>query len=584
MIKCRFCGHDNVPGAAFCRNCGAQIPQAVQVPQTPQAHRGPDPYYGQPPPPAQYQQQNPAYGGAPQAKPADAGPISKIVEKAKSMPLMKILMIALPVLVVIVAAIIVIPMLSGSSTDIVKGSITVFGNRNEVFISGNNNAKITIDGEIHSIQRNMDETKAAILVDYSYSSGGPLYYVTASKSTKIADDVLAFRISDNGGAVAYLTDHDSRNEIATLFLYDTSSSKSTRITEDAWYEGYGEMRGICLSPDGKTVTYISDTDPSDNEFAGYIKVGSRAAEKIGTYMYAVAVSNGGKNLYYIRGTEDGRSESLHVRSGRNENRLISDISGRVSLRFNRDYSQVIFNSDGRAYISVNGAEKERIGGSSVYSFLLPVGTQSKSGSSGTASTTVYGLRTLTNLVVINEDGLAYIDNKLEANRIASSSDNRYSAFISDNGKTLIFITNNGHLASIDPTKPNADRREIGRNVETFVASNDGKTLYFVNNDDELYCVKGTRNPEKIADDVASFLAMPFNSTRVFFLVDYGRRGGEMYYSNNGGRRTKVASGDEVTVVWSTRTSVFFGNYDEEVFRSNGNEKFTRFAEEIDYMR
>ena len=78
------------------------------------------------------------------------------------------------------------------------------------------------------------------------------------------------------------------------------------------YFGGNSMEGICLSPDGKTVTYISDYDDKDDEFNGYIKVGSRAPDRIGKNMAAVAVSNGGKHLYYARVSDDGRTVFLEI--------------------------------------------------------------------------------------------------------------------------------------------------------------------------------------------------------------------------------------------------------------------------------
>jgi len=502
-----------------------------------------------------------------------------ILEKIKALPLKKILIIGVPVLVLIIAAIILIPVLTGPGSTVYKDSISFFTNMNEVVISGNNNAKFTIDGDLNNAQRSLDGSKAVVLTDMRGSDGGALWFVTTSKVTKIADDVLAFRISDTGNAVLYLTDYDSRSDVATLYHYDTSRQNSVRITEEAMYNGES-LKGICISPDGKTVAYISKYDSRDDEYKGYIKVGNRAAEEIGKNQYALVVSNNGATVYYVREADD-YSASLHVKSGRNDNRLITEIPSFTTMWVNKDYTQVIFNHDDRANMSKNGGERERIYSDSFRSILLPQGTQQKYTFGGRISVVVVGVRSLTPLVAITNNGLVHLNNKNESNRISSSSDHPYSSIISADGRTLLFLTNSGHLASIDPSRAGADRNEVGRNVSDFVASSDVKTIYFVNEDEELFYVRGNAAPSKVSDDVNGQLAMQWNSTRAFFIVDSGSRGGELYYSNNGRARTRVPGGNDVMGLRTSVACVFYVDDSDDIYRSNGNEKFTRFAEDVD---
>ena len=572
-MKCQLCGHDNPLGVKFCSKCGGGL-AAVQPDQgVPHTTQPVAPYA--PPQGGQH-----AQGQGAQYAPAAQGKTGGLLDSIKALPLKKILMIAIPVVVVIIAAIIVIPLLVGPSSNTVSDSLIFFSDRDQVIVSGNNNNSFTLDGAYRSVQRSIDGSKAAVLTDYQSDSGGTLWFVTTRNSVKIADDVLAFVLADSGNGVAFLTDHDTRNDVATLYLHNTSNGRSTLITQEAMYFGHGEIEGIAISPNGRTVTFISDFDERDNEFFGYIKDGNRAPERLGRNEFAIAVSNGGRHLYYVRVTEDG-DMSLHVRSGRNEQRLIGDMGWGIRLMLNRDYSQVIFNHDGRANISRNGGERERIGNQAIRSILVPQGTQVRSVPGNAVSTTVYGLRSLTPSVVVTEDGLVHVNNRMETNRVSSSSDYPFSAVISNNGRTLLFINNNNHLSTIDPTRPGAERREVGRNVRSFVACSDARTVYFVNEDQELFHVRGTGNPSKVSDDVASFsLEMQWGSRRAFFIVDHGSRGGELFASNNGGRRSRVAGGDDVVGIMVTATSVFYANNDDEVFRSNGNERFTRFEEDV----
>jgi hypothetical protein len=501
--------------------------------------------------------------------------VSSVTQMAKAMPIKKLLMFAIPVVVLIVAAIIVIPMLIGPSVLMRTDNISIFSDRDEVIISGNNNARFAIDGSFVSTQRSLDGSKAVVLTDYG-SSGGTLWFVTTSRVTHVADDVLEYLLADSGNGVIYVTDYDSRNDVATLYLHDTSSGRETRITEDAMYQG--SMLGISISPNGKSVTYRGDFDRDNREYYGYTRVDGRASERLGKNTYGVAISNGGRHLYYVR-TSDDNVRSLHVRSGNNDNRLISELN-HVFLMLNRDYSQAIFQIDDRSFITQNGGERDRIGGSNIRRIILPRGAQI-GGNSDHA--TVYGVRSFANNVVQNNDGLAFMDRNYETNRISSTSDYASLALVSENGRTLLYLNNNGHLSAIDPTRAGAERREIGRDVESFVATNNARTIYFVNSDNELWCASGNRPAEKVSDDVyAASLAMPFRGNRAFFIVDWSarRNSGELFFSNNGGRRVKLGGGDDVVRVWSTATNIFFRTIDNDVFRSNGNDRFTLFAEDL----
>lgn len=111
----------------------------------------------------------------------------------------------------------------------------------------------------------------------------------------------------------------------------------------------------------------------------------------------------------------------------------------------------------------------------------------------------------------------------------------------------------------------------------FVITQDEKTIYYVNTDYELWCKKGNKKAEKIADDVSEYqLALSPNSNKLFFLAD-----GELYYSNNGGKKIKVAKADEVSYVESSATGIMYWTIDGDVFRSTGDEKFELFQNELE---
>ena len=573
-MKCEFCGHNNDPGSRFCSGCGAQSQQA---PQTDSYNPAQKVFIDDLP--EDYEAAQQARRRAAQ-KVEHRGELSGIAGAAKNLPVKKLLMIIVPLLVVIVAAIIIIPMIGsgGGGSATVKDSIVFFADRDEIIISGNNNTKFKVDGEIESMQRSLDGSKAVVLVDYLRNNGGTLWFVTTTGSYKVAENVLQYQLADSGNGVAYIKDHDSRSSLATLYLYDTSSKKETLITEDSFYNG--EFTA-CISPNGKDVGYISDYNSRTNTMTGYVKADNKAAEKLEVNMFAVAISDGGRYLYYIKTSNDRNSGSMHVRSGRNENRLASNVDDLKSLMLSRDYSEALFTVEDRTFIIRNANERERVSGAAIENLILPRGVPRKDNSNN-AGISVVGLRSFSNLVGYTGEGLVFYDSTLTPNKISGSFSHRNRAVLSADSKTLYYITNNGHLSAIDPAKSDVERREVGRDVSAFVTSNDGQTVYYINNDRELWHVKGSGTPLRIADDAASsFLALANNSPRVFFIIDYNSgRGGELYYSDNGGRRTRVSGADEVKNVWSTTTSVFYVTRDNELYRSGGDEKFSRFHDEI----
>ena len=540
----------------------------------------------QPPaPPADYQPapQPPVQQAGYFAEPDTGNVKSGFTQKIKNMPLKKVLTIAVPIVIIIVALIIAIPLVINPGSFAVKDNITFFKSDGVVFISGNNNPKFSIRGDFETTQISIDGSKAVILTDDWGSSGGTLWFVTTSDSVKIADDVLDFQLSDSGSGVIYFTDYNSRNDTASLYLYDTSAKKSSLVTEETMYQGYYDPTSACISPNGKTIGYISDYDSRNLEFTGYLSVDGKPPEKLGINTAAIAVSDGGKYLYYVKIDDDGYGGSLHVRSGNNNIKLIPDFSGFIYLSLSKDYSQLVFNYQDKAFISRNGGERERISGSTIGGFLTPRGTRGRYIKSFSAGITAYRINSFTNHVAFSDEGLVYIDNSLETSRISSSSDNYSSAEITDNGKILLYINNSGRLSAIDPTVPYAERRDLARNVQGFVATNDASSIYYVNEDDELWHIKNYGQPVKISDDVSyRRVALPYSGNKVFFLVDYSsRKGGELFYSDNGDRRVRVPGADEVMELWSTPTNMFFKTYDGEVFRSNGNEMFYLFAEDVD---
>ena len=554
-MECLNCGHDNDPGEMICAGCGAQIQQDAQPETQPEA---------------------PESGAA-------------VEMTYVKLPLLKKLAaIAIAAVVLIIAAIYVIPTLGGFRYATTKDWIEIRAGYEEVIISGNNNPKFKIDGEPYGYELSMDNSKAVVMVDYDEDEGGALWFITTSAAQLIAEDVIGYLLADSGNGVAYLTNYNEDEETATLYLYDTSRKTKTQITDGASSLGFGGVFGIAISPDGKSVGYVADYDKKSYEFTGNIVInGSR--QKLGDNMLAAAISDGGKFIYYAKYDPGDGNISLHVRSRQNDNRLASDADSIVgSVKLNKDYSQIIYtinDDDYRTYISRNGAERERISGSMIWNIILPRDAQTRE-YYYTAKISVFGISDFSGFVGVTSDGLSYYNSKLEPDKIANSNNYIEMASVSNDGKTLHYRNSSSRLSSVRFTSSGAERTDIDKEVYSFAASANGKSVYYVNGDNELYYAKRGKTPVKIADDVlAGSLTLSYTGNRVYFLVEYrgDDKGGDLYYSNNGGRKTRVPGAFEVTGLVSRPTSIFYVTVNDEYFRSNGNEVFSLIYEEEDSL-
>jgi len=486
---------------------------------------------------------------------------ASVVGAVKTMPVKKLAIIGGAIVLAIIAIILLVSLLRGSSGVTSSDHIAIFTDRDQVIISGNNNRQFTIDGEFWDMQRSLDGSRAAILVDYDRNHGGTLWYVTTSRATLVADDVVEFQLSDTGRGIAFLTDLD-RNDAGQLVLFDTSNSRSTNITDEVIY--------FTISPDGRTVAYAVYL--GSNEFRGYVRSG-RSSDRIGDNVMPIAVSNGGRHLYYLRVTSHGWNfdASLHVRSGRTQNRLLPEVPWDMNIMLNSDYSEILFTDGDRTFISRNGSDRTVVSRSIIEEILMPTHGQVRF----TEDVAVYGVRTFANTVAVTRYSVESINRRFETHNVTRNL-GWGLPFVSEDGRTLHFLDNRDRLMRVDPTRENAEAVEVARNVRSFAATADGSRVFFVNEDDNLYHIRGNRNPSRIAVAVSPSLIVSGN--RVFYLTDmHHTRGGDLNVSNNGGRGSRVAQ--DVLRVWSTPTNVFYTNIDGETFRSNGNHRFSMFHQD-----
>jgi len=583
MVICNSCGHENPPESIFCEICGARLTASVPI-QIPVNQQVNQPFPDQQPFPTQQtnpilpdQQPDPAQSYQQQDRPQSAGQQSQQTP-IKTFPLKKLLVVAIPVVIIIAALVVVLSTLGGGSASYKRDFIGLFSDGYSIIISGNNNSKFSIDGEMSSLQRSIDGSKAVVLTDVTDDYGGDLWFVTTSSASKIADDVLSFRMSDSGEGVIYFCDYDASSSSAVLYLYDTRQKSSQKITDDAYYSGANS--NVCISPDGKSIAYTSDYDDYEGDFTGYIKLDGKSPAALGKKTYATALANSGKYLYYIKTTGSGE-RSLYVRSGDNDVRLIRDFTTMDTLLCN-DYSEIIYvdrNND-RTFISRKGGERTELTKSTTRGIILPQQSQEIRIYSNMGLIQVCGISSFSNSLIRTDSGIEYINSRFESRRVPGTNSETKTGCVSQDGKTLLFINGNDNLISINPTKANAERVDVARKIRWFVTSSDCKTIYYLDADSDLWYLEGNAQPTRIYENVNQ-MDLFLGDNRLFFLADYSNRSGtaDLFSCKNGKNITRID--EDVSGIFSTPTNMFYLLEDEDLYRSDGNETFSLFLQGVE---
>lgn len=567
---CKKCGRKLNESSKFCAGCGSAVTGSAPIPPGP-------------------------VGGVPASTPPPGG------QAKKPFPLKTLLLILIPAIVVVVGVVIAITLFAGnlggggavgSRNDILMtDSISFFREDGRTVVAVNNEETFTVNGE-HSWSRQSMDGRAAILVtDHDWEFGGTLWLVTAAGATRIADDVIHSVIAPSGDGVLYLTDFDDRNDVATLYLYDVESGRSRRLSNEAFHTWEGTT--TMISPDGRSVGFV--VEEADDILMGYLVINGEI-ERLGENTIAIAIADNGRYVYFMRMRERDRDRtwSLYVRSGDDEERLVRDIDMGINLLFNQDLSQVILSVDGRALLSRNGGEIERLGNQSIHGVVqsqvanywtnIWVGSWINVSLSGVDS---FANRVVSTWAEGAGSNVLYINRDFETERIPGTSRARFHhSMLVDNGSSLIFldIDEPRRLSRVAVGDEQAEVDMLGRNVRNFHASDDGRAIYFVDEFGELRFIGIDGDSHRIGSDVSTWsMAMLPNSNKIFYIEDYDYRfGGDLSYSDNGESRQRVRGATEVTDVWSTPTSIFYRNIDGDVFRSNGDGNFERVSRGHDW--
>ena len=510
-LKCPSCGKPFTPGEKFCGDCGAKLPEVApsSVPKPPKKNLG---------------------------------------DTVRKLP-KKTLAIAGGALVVLVVVIVLIATLAGGGGN-GGGKYDLIGDNALTYLENSTTGEavfVNLTGKTQSMdydtfdecQFSLDMETAMVIIDRDVDSTtgdsvGVLYVVTVEGVQEVTDEAVQAQMSADGSTIYYfgLTDDDG---FGPLYRYTVSNGKSEEVTDMAF--AYGPY---AVSPDGSAVAYVGDLRNGGESFETYLSVNGGEGESIIRNGQALAVSNGGRHVYYA----DTDSETMYVLTGEEEEELGDDVEF-YSLYFNRDATQLVYIDGGRTYISTDGQAGERLNGSPFYTILMPENAVRTYINSGYGNgNTFIGVSDFRETVWEFDDSLYLVTGTYETERIIRD----YSACtMSENGRSLLILRSGelykvndiGNLDAFDDGEPMYD----DESVYDYASTEDLETIYMVTDDYQLLYYTGNNDAERIADDCYSvYLTMDGSA---YFNVD-----GMMYMSHRGGEREKVDSMEEVNSLYS----------------------------------
>lgn len=600
---CVKCGHKCKDGVKFCTSCGAPMKSAEPKPvvdfqpQTisPELHRNPEKVEQENPnqqvaqkaqlqkpsqqvnPSAgqnvqfqqanqqsytqnaqyqnQYQQsntQNAQYQNQYQQGNTQNVPQNK--EKSKFSP--KLLAMAGGALVIVVLLVLVVIKITGSKS----GFETLSGNRlihislqkdsgrSALFV--NKDGKTILDDE--SILHEQVQTDATGNIIGYIKDDDSLYVLSGKKEEKIASDVNKFKISADGTAISYITDYEDGT--GTLYLRDLGKKEPKKVANNVV-----TYTDFLLSPDGNTIAFVQENDDTHRLC---LSVNGKEFETIGKNKDPLAVSNGGKYLYFI---DDGK---LYVKTRDDQQKLSAEFYG--SFLMNADCTEILFESDGKTYLSRKGKEKEKILSQTMDEILLPdTVTVYTTATAVSDYYSVYrlGVLSFTNQVYKIDKGYYYIDSKLETHKVCDRGIS--DIHISDSGDTVLY-SDDGFLykkTSFEKESQPVAINTYQHYVYDFVTDGDLSGIYYVDSDDVLNYMSLKGKVTKIAEDIDfDDLCMDPADSTLYFLADEYNGYGTLCYTKKGSKKTKVKNAEDVRMTQIGRQVFYYVQEDDYPYR------------------
>ena len=322
------------------------------------------------------------------------------------------------------------------------------------------------------------------------NNDGELCVITAKGIDVVADDVGQYQLSANGAALLYITeDYD-------VCWYDVKKKSSTTLETGEDGAQLGQP-----APDGSAAVF---TLYDGGDYEGFTCGSNKKPVSMGEGLVPFAISNKGSYVYYLKVKSGSSSGTLYVSKGsKGEGEKLASDYYMNSVLFNKDATQMMFNNDGKTYLTVKGGEKNKVFSSAVYSMFTPDYTV---GSSAGGVVPVSDLRGQT---YYTSGGVYFLDSKGESKKITSDFD---GFALSESGSNLIYLKKGDLVKVTNLAKGTEEDLTDEGDILSFQAAGDLSVVYYLNRDGELYYQKGSGKPVEVGDDVDSFLMVPNSKT------------------------------------------------------------------------
>ncbi len=533
---CPNCGKENAEGAAFCASCGSAMnaaPVQQDVPET-----------------APVEETVEVVETVETTESCKKCPLAPMWEKVKPyFEKYKLFVIgALGVIALILCISILASLFSNNGFIAFRNSIILDVQDEEVFVIHNNKkAKATgLEAKyIEDQQDSLDGSIAAVLTD-----AGDLAVVKGKKLTKIASDVVDFKLSEDGTGIAYVTEVEGESE---LFLCNVKTKKSKSVSDELYRGSY------FISPDGDSVVFYEKGEDDDEAKVMY-STGKKSTKVTSGDVSILGISNNGKLIYGVARNDEG--QSILYRYNKKGDRDKIGTFGGNSVIFNADHTQILYMNEGKTYISKKGKEAVKVSSSSA-SLVLPESSAYFNNYSGyrTAPTD-----DLFNKVYTCDGNLWFI--RKNADKSVKLANDASAVTLSEDAK-LVYYINKGELKVLKVKHGDnaSDKAKVlcDDSVSNYVVTSDCKKVYYVS-DGSLYSVNGKTGKGKktIAnDDVSTTLAI--NAKDVVYYVMEGD-----VYATTGGKGKKVISDAES--LFNTNNGVVYISTDDTVYATKGAKK------------
>jgi hypothetical protein len=396
----------------------------------------------------------------------------------------------------------------------------------------NGRIRDTSNDSFEEYAMSLDHSTAAFINSFEV-----LCYVNAQGIKTVEGNVIDFKLTDNGNGIVYQAVKD---DTWVLKYYEIGADKPREIDQADAFDGYIGGFSYRVSPNGDTIFYRK---LRSNGGSTYLYQNGKV-KYMGDDIFPHAVSNNGEYLYYYS-KESYDLYEYYVAKGNDEFMLCNGLEYSIVTRFNADYSECLFYND-RTYLYADG-DVHKLFDDYFIEVCRPL-------YSGYANENTLGIDSFKNKVILTfEDNLFFINGKYDYEKLDSDID---FAVVSRDGNSLLYMDFNQEVYYVKDLRKDTDSDRILKDLDVYTVevNPDLTELYILTEDEKLYYKKKSGKEELLDRNVVD-IAISSDKKTLYYLTDYRKGAGTLYYCENGGKCTEVKDGDNITGIFRGETTV-----------------------------